>query len=86
MTDPVDEKPSPIGLAFEWVARILAVSAEMVLPGLAGQWLDSRWGTNFLALVGFAIGIMAGIAHLLVMTSVRSNRRDGGKERRDSEG
>jgi hypothetical protein len=74
MKKPSDAKPSPVGLAFEWVARILAVSAEMVLPGLAGQWLDSRWGTQFLVLVGFGLGILLGITHLIVMTSARSGR------------
>ena len=62
---------SAIGSAFEWVSRILAVSAEMVLPGLGGQWLDERWGSKYLALVGFAIGITLGIWHLLVMTRKR---------------
>ena len=71
VTDPANEKPSPVGLAFEWVSRILAVSAEMVLPGLAGQWLDKRLGTSFLVLVGFGIGITVGIWHLLIMTSAR---------------
>jgi hypothetical protein len=80
MTEPIDEKPSPIGLAFEWVARILAVSAEMVLPGLFGQWLDDRWGTKFLALVGFGVGIVVGIVHLIAMTSVRQDRRNHKKD------
>jgi hypothetical protein len=30
--------------------------------------LDERWGTGFLALAGFALGISAAIWHLLVMT------------------
>jgi hypothetical protein len=37
----------------------------MVLPGLGGQWLDGRWGTRFLALLGFALGLFGGIAYLL---------------------
>jgi hypothetical protein len=31
--------------------------------------LDKRWGTSFLALIGFAIGVSMGIWHLIVMTS-----------------
>lgn len=68
---------SPIAEAMEWVSRILAVAAVMVLPGLAGQWLDKRWGTGFLALVGFAIGLTSGIAYLVKITSVPL----GGKKR-----
>jgi hypothetical protein len=65
--DPSDE-PSPIGLAFEWVARILAVVIEMVLPGLLGQYLDKRLGTKFLVLAGFGCGLSLALWHLLVMT------------------
>ncbi len=57
-----------MALAMEWVSRILVVSAEMVGPGLLGQWLDDRWGVSFLGLLGFAIGIPLGFVHLLVMT------------------
>ena len=70
MKDPSDE-PSPIGLAFEWVARILAVVIEMVLPGLLGQYLDKRLGTKFLVLVGFGCGLSLALWHLLVMTRVK---------------
>jgi hypothetical protein len=52
----------------EWVSRITTVALEMVLPGLAGTWLDDRWGTGFLGLLGFALGVTLGIWHLLQMT------------------
>lgn len=68
--DP-SEQPSPIGLAFEWVGRIMAVVVEMVLPGLLGQQLDTRLGTRFLVLVGFACGISLSLWHLIVMTRRR---------------
>lgn len=67
MKDPSDQ-PSPIGVAFEWVGRILAVVVEMVVPGLLGQYLDARLGTSFLALLGFGGGLTLGIYHLIVMT------------------
>jgi hypothetical protein len=60
--------PSPIGLAFEWVGRILAVTIEMVVPGLLGQQLDKYLGTRFLVLVGFGGGISLALYHLIVMT------------------
>jgi hypothetical protein len=63
------DQPPPLAAAMEWVSRIITVALEMVLPGLAGGWLDKRWGTSFLALVGFALGVSMGIYHLIVMTS-----------------
>jgi len=57
-----------MAVAMEWVSKISVVALEMVLPGLAGHWLDDRLGTEFLALTGFALGIPLGTWHLLVMT------------------
>jgi hypothetical protein len=68
--DPSDQ-PSPIGLAFEWVARIFAVVIEMVVPGVLGQYLDGRLGTKFLVLLGFGCGFSLALWHLLVMTRPR---------------
>ena len=70
MKDPSLE-PSPIGAAFEWVGRILVVVLEMIVPGLAGQYLDGRLGTSFLTLLGFGGGLCLGIYHLLVMTRAK---------------
>lgn len=70
-------EPSPVSEAMVWVSRILAVAAMMVLPGLAGQWLDKRWGTGFLGLVGFAFGMVSGIAYLLTMTKLPPRNMKG---------
>jgi hypothetical protein len=59
---------SSLALGLAWAYRIIAVSAEMVLPGLLGNWLDERLGAHFLVFVGFGLGITAGIWHLLLMT------------------
>ena len=61
--DAPEPRP-PIAVAMEWVSRVLAISLEMVLPGLFGQWLDGKLGTQFLVLVGFALGISLAIWHL----------------------
>jgi Putative F0F1-ATPase subunit Ca2+/Mg2+ transporter len=67
---------SPLSSAIEWVGRITAVGLEMVLPGLAGKWLDDRWGSApLLTFVGFGLGMVAGIWHLLIMTSARKADR-----------
>lgn len=61
-------EPSPVSEAMTWVSRVLAVAAIMVLPGVAGQWLDKRWGTGFLGVSGFIFGLVSGMAYLLAMT------------------
>ena len=66
---------SPLALAIEWVAKITTVALEMVLPGIFGQWLDGRWGTKFLGLAGFALGVTVAIWHLLQMTPKAKQRR-----------
>lgn len=77
--------PTPLALGLAWAYRILAVSAEMVLPGLLGSWLDERWGTQFLALLGFAIGITGGLFHLLLMTRRNAHELGPVRGRRDVE-
>jgi uncharacterized protein YqgC (DUF456 family) len=57
-----------MAVAMAWVSRIFTVALEMVLPGLAGFWLDNRFGTSFLGLVGFALGVTVGMWHLIAMT------------------
>lgn len=61
-------------VAMEWVSRILAVVVVMIGPGLLGGWLDRRWGTGFLTLLGFALGLSVGTAYLLVITRSRTPR------------
>lgn len=66
--------------AMEWVWRIIAVSLEMFLPGLAGNWLDRRWGTSFLGPLGFVVGVVFGTWYLIVMTTQPRRRQDGHDE------
>ena len=75
MTTPFDDR-SPLARAYQWSSRIMVVSLEMILPGLAGYWADRQLGTLFLfTLVGFALGCTGGIRHLLRLT--RSSAPDG---------
>jgi hypothetical protein len=59
--------------ATNWVSKITVVALEMILPGLAGLWLDNRLGTGFLALLGLALGVPLGIRLLLAMTKSKRN-------------
>jgi len=68
---------SPMAAAMQWVSRIVAAGLMMVLPGLAGQWLDERFETGFLALVGFGLGIWLAIAYLIAITKPKAKKADG---------
>ena len=74
-------------IALEWVSKITTVALEMVLPAIVGNWLDKRWGTKFLALMGIALGVSLGIWHLLVLTGTgkikQENRTDSEKKEKD---
>jgi hypothetical protein len=54
-----------VAKAYYWVSVVTTSVGLMVLPGLGGHWLDSRYGTRFLGLLGFAGGLVGGVAYLL---------------------
>ena len=57
---------TPVARAAQWTSRIMTISLEMVLPGLAGYWLDQKFGTRALfMLIGFAVGGIAAFGHLI---------------------
>ena len=69
VTTPSDDR-SPAAKAYQWASRIMIVSLEMVLPGLAGYWVDQQLGTMVLfMLIGFVFGTTGAVIHLVRMTS-----------------
>ena len=67
---------SPTARAAQWATRIMTISLEMVLPGLAGYWLDTRIGTKFVfMLIGFALGGTAALKHLLYLAKTTNPSR-----------
>jgi cyanate permease len=63
-------------MAYQWASRIMVVALEMVLPGLAGLWLDKKVGTVVLfTLVGFGLGSTGAILHLIQMTRADERRK-----------
>ena len=60
--------------AMNWASKITAVALAMVLPGLAGVWLDSQLEGRFFTLLGFALGVPLGIWYLIAMT--KSKRKE----------
>jgi F0F1-type ATP synthase assembly protein I len=61
----------------------MAVALLMFLPGVAGQWLDEYLGTRFLSLIGFALGLVAGVWVLLVMTKTARPAKSRGARTED---
>lgn len=71
-----DAAGSPVGEAFAWASRILAIGLAMFLPGVGGTWLDARLGTRFLGPVGLIFGFSAALFWLVqIGNSVRPYRR-----------
>lgn len=69
---------NPIGAAMDWVARIVAAAAMMVLPGLGGQWLDGKLDTSGFTLGGFVVGLVGGMWYLLTITKQRQRSSSNG--------
>lgn len=64
-----------MALAMEWVAKITTISLEMVLPGIGGSYLDELWGTKYLAITGFGLGMAVGLWQLILLTNRNSRRK-----------
>ena len=63
--DPVDDR-SPQALGWALASHIMAISLEMVLPGLLGLWMDRKLGTPLVFLVlGLIFGAVAGTMQLM---------------------
>jgi F0F1-type ATP synthase assembly protein I len=64
-------------------SMIISVAVEMVLPGLAGYWVDQRLGTKIVFLVlGLVLGVVGGMIHLVRMLSPKnstSGKKPGGR-------
>ena len=69
-------------------SRAIAVMILMVIPGVIGGYLDKWLGTQFLILVGFAIGIAIAIYGLLYVAKIADlaakKSRDMRKAAKDS--
>ena len=76
---PPEDLP-PLVAAAQWVSRMTTVLLEMAIPAAVGLWVDRLLGTRFVfALMGFGIGMVLGVWHLLQMAS-QSDRRQSGEQ------
>lgn len=80
--DEPKRERSSVAVAYQWAARIMTVSLEMVLPGLLGYWIDRRLGTRVVfTLIGFAVGNAMAIWHLIRITQSSRHQGGAGEER-----
>ena len=70
----IERRTSPVGEAFSWASRIIAVGLVMFLPAVGGRWLDERLETGFLGAVGLVVGFAAGLPWLVRMSRPRERR------------
>ena len=64
------------------ISRALAVVILMVLPGIAGHYLDQWLGTEFFVMVGFVIGIFLAIYGLLYVAKIADVTAKQNRERK----
>ncbi len=64
--------PRLMARAIQAVSKITTVALEMVVPIVVGMWLDQKLGTQFLGIVGIALGVPLGIWHLIKLTRPKS--------------
>ena len=62
----------------------LELAASVLLGLFGGMWLDTRYGTKWCALAGFALGI--GIGARAILRAARKMRVEAEREGRDDEG
>lgn len=75
MSNPHDDR-SALAKAMVLVSTITTVALEMVLPVLAGYWLDQRLGwTPILVIAGAAFGLVLGLWQLIQMGRPAGRRR-----------
>ena len=73
-----------MAVAYQWASRIMTVALEMVLPGVAGRWLDQRLGTVLVfTVVGFVAGMGVGMWHLIRMAGAGGESDDPGRRRNE---
>ncbi len=66
--DKHHDQDSPVGEAMAWASRIIAVGIAVFLPAVAGNWLDSRLGTEFLGMAGLVLGFVLGLTWLVQLS------------------
>ena len=64
------------------ISRALSVMVLMVIPGVAGHYVDRWLGTQFLVLVGFVLGICLAVFGLLYVAKIADLTAKQNRERK----
>jgi F0F1-type ATP synthase assembly protein I len=64
------------------ISRAVAVMVLMVIPGVAGHYLDRWFGTQYLVLVGFVMGICLAVFGLLYVAKIADLTAKQNRERK----
>lgn len=81
MTSPGKDY-SAVAEAMDWSGRIIAIALQMILPGLAGHWLDERNGTGYWMPIGLVLGLVTAVWQLIMLVqrvSLKSGKSSSGK-------
>ncbi len=72
----MSHKPRPsMAVAMERVSQVTTIGGEMVIPTLAGYFLDDRWGTKpWLTLIGAVCGLSLSMWHLYQLATKLSEQ------------
>ena len=73
---PATPRRSPLAEAYTWVSRIMSCSLTMVLPGIAGRYLDAHFEISMLEISGWIIGPILGFYQLLTITKVSTRKQE----------
>lgn len=80
---PADAQNS-YGELMRLAVQASSIVGGMVVPGLIGGYLDSRFGTRFGALIGIGLGVVLGTIQLLALAR-RGSADRGSKKPADDE-
>lgn len=70
--------------AIAWSSRITTICLEMVIPAVIGCWLDQWLGTGMVfVVVGAAVGLIAGMVHLVRIANAETGTSSEGKSSDD---
>lgn len=75
MNNQSDDRASH-AIAYQWASRVMTICIEMVVPGVIGYLIDRQLGIRVVfTAIGFGIGLVMGIVHLLRITDSTKTHR-----------
>lgn len=73
---PATPRRSPLAEAYTWVSKIISCCLTMVLPGIAGHYIDAHFETAIWEISGWIIGPLLGFYQLLTITKESTRKQE----------